>query len=118
MDREKIDAVLKQAETDLIALEQSGAVMPFEFRPHQAVFLLSILQLALRHPGLAGGVAEFAQTLAEDIERRIAKTDALAFVARAGWDARYDEPAAAAPAAPASTSEDVPKPRRAARGRK
>ena len=72
-------------------LQESGAVLPFEFRPGEAFMLLATLQLALRHPGLADtSTGDFIESLARNIEGRVCKTDALREMARRGWDAQYD----------------------------
>ena len=88
------DAALESQFTEeLIALEHSGAGLPFIFTPSEAWYLLALLQLALRHPALAkasqdviGQPGEFARGLAENIEGRLCKTPAMREVARRGWD--------------------------------
>lgn len=78
---------------ELKALEESGAGMPFVFTPSEAFTLLAVLQLALRHPNLAAKgatAAEFARSLAENIERRLCKTPALQEVASQGWNPELD----------------------------
>jgi len=120
------DELMRQAVEDLIALENDGAAMPFVFRPSEAFYLLSALQLALRHPAAADdrGAFLFARALAEDIAKRIGQTPALTEMARRGFDRQHDtargETAAAAPdrktGEPLASEAAKPK-RRAGRGR-
>lgn len=56
----------------------------------QAWALLSQLQLALRHPENKGTTADVGRHFAKEIERQVAKTPALAEVARRGWNEKYD----------------------------
>jgi hypothetical protein len=56
----------------------------------QAWALFSQLQLALRHPENKGATADIARHFAEVIQKQVAKTPALAEVAKRGWDAKYD----------------------------
>jgi len=56
----------------------------------QAWALLSQLQLALRHPENKGTTAAIAKHFAEVIQKQVAKTPALAEVAKRGWDSQYD----------------------------
>lgn len=88
------DELRQQFTAEIVALEEAGAGVPFIFRPHEAFFLLSILQLALRHPQIAQTaslVQTFARELAENIESRIGKGGAaIAEIARRGWEAKYD----------------------------
>jgi hypothetical protein len=53
--------------------------------------ILANLQLALRHPDNKGAMAEIAKSLAQQIEKQIATTPALAEVAKRGWNPKYDE---------------------------
>jgi hypothetical protein len=102
----------KQFAADVVALEQSGAGMPFTFRPSEAWMLLSLLQLALRHPGVSSdtkGVAEFGKALAKNIEGRLCRTPAMQEVARRGWDTRYDEKTGQAEKAAAAEPVREPK---------
>lgn len=77
---------------ELKELTESGAVLPLHFRPHEAFMLMSVLQLALRHPriGERGGVGAFAKDLALNIESRLCKSPAMAELARRGWNPEYD----------------------------
>lgn len=75
---------------EIKALEDSGAGMPYVFRPAEAFCLLAILQLALRHPGCNGQTGEFARAFAENIEKRLCITPALQEVARQGWQPECD----------------------------
>jgi hypothetical protein len=59
----------------------------------QAWALFSELQLALRHPENNGPSAEIARHFAEQIQKKVATTPALAEVAKRGWDTKYDEEA-------------------------
>jgi hypothetical protein len=80
---------------EITALEESGAGMPFIFKPSEAFMLLSILQLALRHPAMAQTsptVAEFARALAENIQERLCKTPAMKEIAERGWQQEHDIP--------------------------
>ena len=82
-------------EKELLALEQSGAGMPFTFKPSEGWMLLAALQLVLRHPQVnasAPGAGAFADKLARNIEGRLCKTPAMKEVAARGWLAAYDEP--------------------------
>ena len=56
----------------------------------QAWALLSQLQLALRHPENKGATADIAKHFAEEIQKKVATTPALAEVAKRGWDPKYD----------------------------
>lgn len=52
--------------------------------------LLGNLQLALRHPKNVGESSKIARELAKRIEGMVARSGALAEVARRGWDEGYD----------------------------
>lgn len=83
----------KLAAEEIAALEESGAGLPFIFRPSEAYTLLSLLQLALRHPAIqdAEEVAAFARRLARNIEERMGKDHpGLMEMARRGWLVEYD----------------------------
>ena len=86
------ESMVKQALDDIRKLEESGAGLPLIFRPHEALMLLSLLQLALRHPRVSeqSNVFQFATVLAHDIESRLCKTPALVEMARRGWNPEYD----------------------------
>jgi len=74
---------------EIRALEESRAGVPFVFRPSEAFYLLALLQLALRHPGVnrdAPGAGKFGYELARNIESRLCRTPAMAEVARQGWE--------------------------------
>lgn len=83
----------EQFTAEIIALEEAGAGLPFVFRPSEAFMLLSVLQLALRHPHIgqtAALVQTFARELAENIEGRISKGGpAITEIARRGWKSEY-----------------------------
>ena len=55
-------------------------------------FLLATLQLALRHPQFPATLSGVVRGIAEELQRGVATTPALAEVARRGWLAEYDEP--------------------------
>lgn len=79
---------------EIKALEKSGAGLPFLFTPVQAFTLLSVLQLALRHPNMEDGsavAAAFARDLAGNIEERLCVSPALKEIARRGWLREYDD---------------------------
>jgi hypothetical protein len=102
----------KQFTEDLLALERSGAGMPFVFNPSEAFSLLALLQLALRHPGIgsdAKGTGAFGRALAENIQGRLCRTPAMQEVARRGWDTRYDEKTGQAEKAAAAEPVREPK---------
>ena len=83
--------------TELIALERSGAVLPFHFRPSHAWYVLAGLQLALRHPEMQlGEAAKFLNSLARNIESRLCNSNrpAMTEVARMGWNPEHDVAAA------------------------
>ena len=88
------DALLRALTAELAALEESGAGLPFVFRPIEAFYLLALLQLALRHPGaLDGPVAVVGRALAENLEQRLGRGGpAIAEVARRGWRPECDLP--------------------------
>ncbi len=93
MEQELNEAKLQQEFTrELVELENSGAGLPFVYAPSEAWMLLSVLQLALRHPGLqdSSAVHTFARTLAQNIEARLCQTPAMKEVARRGWHTAYD----------------------------
>jgi hypothetical protein len=75
---------------EIQALIDSGAGMPFVFDPLEAFMLLGILQLALRHPGMADATGQFARALAENIEQRLCITPAMKEIAQAGWRPECD----------------------------
>src|SRR5262245_18937216 len=87
-----IDPLTDQFAEELAALEESGAVLPLRFKPSEACHLFAFLQLAFRHPDVAAmpGVGAFGKSLAEDIQRRLCKTPAMAEIARRGWDQQND----------------------------
>jgi hypothetical protein len=81
--------LLEQFTAEIVDLEQSGAGLPFVFKPSEAFYLLALLQLALRHPFVdtdTPGAAQFGEQLARNIESRLCKTPAMAEVARRGWE--------------------------------
>ena len=92
MDETELQAAF---EKELLALEQSGAGMPFTFKPSEGWYLLGALQLVARHPDLKATAPEvdaFVNRLARNIEGRLCKTPAMKEVAARGWLAAYDEP--------------------------
>ena len=56
----------------------------------QAWVLFSQLQLALRHPKNKGSSADIAKYIAEQIQKHVAVSPALAEVAKRGWNPKYD----------------------------
>jgi hypothetical protein len=58
-----------------------------------ALFLMSALQLACRHPGLNGPVHETVYDFARGLHERISVTPSLAAVCEAGWNPADDVPA-------------------------
>ena len=90
--REKISELLNRFEKEIRELESSGAGVPLTLTPTQAMMLLSLLQLALRHPGCREGhCAAFGRELAENLEARLGNgRPAIAEVARRGWLEQYD----------------------------
>ena len=79
--------LLREFISEITRLENTGAGVPFVFSPSEAFMLLSLLQLALRHPGCVNGaVGEFGRRLAADIEGRVCICGpAMKEVARRGW---------------------------------
>lgn len=80
------DSELKTAfETDLGALEQSGALMPMSFTPRQAWRLLGILQtVVLLRLADSPDDDKYARELAANIEGRLCKTPAMKEMAERG----------------------------------
>lgn len=80
---------------ELKQLEDSGAGLPFVLSPGEAWFLLSAVQLVLRHPGMNNGrnanVAEWLHLFARNIQERLCDGHpAMSQIAEMGWDARND----------------------------
>lgn len=87
------DELLARAMEEITALEESKAGMPFVFRPSEALMLVSVLQLALRHPNIEnhGHVADFARRLAQNIEERLGKNHRwIAELIKRGWNPEFD----------------------------
>lgn len=86
--------LLRALTAELTALEESGAGLPLVFHPIEAFYLLALLQLALRHPGVLDGVvATFGRSLAENLEERLGRGGpAITEVARRGWQPQHDLP--------------------------
>jgi hypothetical protein len=110
----------KQFAAEVVALEQSGAVLPLQFKPSEAWMLLALLQAALRRPGIDAGpesVGAFGKTLAKNIEGRLCRTPAMQEVARRGWgqasDLKRDDRAAVERPAAQSPPEPPEPPERA-----
>jgi len=81
----------RQFERELVALQESGAGLPFTLDPAGAWMLLANLQLALRHPGNNGASASWAREFASNIESRLcAGRPAMSEVARRGWLPKHD----------------------------
>jgi hypothetical protein len=81
--------LLEQFTADIVALEESGAGLPFVFTPSEAFYLLALLQLGLRHPAVdtdTPGAGRFGEELARNIESRLCQTPAMKEVARRGWE--------------------------------
>jgi hypothetical protein len=79
------EALLAAFTAEIRALVDAGAALPFLLNPVDAFTLLSLLQLALRHPTIAGYPRELAVKLARDIEERLGKSPAIHEIARRGW---------------------------------
>jgi hypothetical protein len=56
----------------------------------QAWALFAQIQLALRHPANKGPTSDVVRHIAVVLEKEVAKTPAMAELARRGWDKRYD----------------------------
>ena len=82
---------------ELKALHESGAGLRLELSPAQAWYVLSIMQLALRHPTFQTDNQQQAaavRAIAGDIESRLCNgRPAMAEMARLGWDSAFDVPA-------------------------
>lgn len=89
------DEELQEAFTrELIDLEQSGAGLPFILSPAEAWYLLSNLQLSLRHPMNSGAAAEWIKQFSANIQARLCTgRPAMTELAARGWNAAYDQPA-------------------------
>ena len=75
---------------DLVRAFADRPKLSFLLTPAEAFCLLGQLQLALRHPLNTDAAAVVALGLAKRLENHFADDPAIARVAAAGWDPRYD----------------------------
>jgi hypothetical protein len=90
ISRIETEALVELLAVEMRDLVESGAGLPFVFDPAEAFALLAVLQLALRHPGLAGFAHDVALRLAHNIEQRLGVTPAIREAARRGWFPEHD----------------------------
>jgi hypothetical protein len=84
------DALAQLLVDEIRDLTEDGAGLPCIFSAVEAFTLLSLLQLALRHPGLHGYTRDFATRLAKDLESRLSVTPAIRESVRRGWNPEFD----------------------------
>jgi len=64
--------------------------MMLQVRSDQAIMLLTLLQLALRHPKNNGASADFGRELGLTIQKHISINPTIARVCERGWDPDFD----------------------------
>jgi hypothetical protein len=83
---------LRLTMADMLVLQRTPP-LGFEIGPLPAFQLLSLIQLALRHPGLPDAAKEAAEELASGLQVHLSVTDNLAAIIAAGWNRHFDMPA-------------------------
>jgi hypothetical protein len=76
---------------DLVALETLPPI-PVTLDGVTALFIMSALQLACRHPGVTGPIHETVYDFARGLQERISITPSLAIMCEAGWEPANDVP--------------------------
>lgn len=96
-----MDELEQTAQAELVALDQTGATMPFTLKPSEGFYLFSLLQLVLGTPSLQTAspvLTAFGKQFARTIEERLGRgRPALAEIARRGWNERHDARATECP---------------------
>jgi hypothetical protein len=80
------DILLDAFNAEIRSLTEAGAMVPISLDPAEAFTLMSLLQLALRHPAIVGFPQAFGRHLAKEIEKRFAELPAVSEIARRGWE--------------------------------
>lgn len=74
-------------------LRHKGAMIVLEFDAHHAICLVTVVQLALRHPRMPGASAKIARRLIDGIIAALGGAEpVIGKVLRMGYDSACDEP--------------------------